>query len=499
MSILEENVFLEGEFKMISFFICLALLIGGYFTYGSLVDRTFGPDDRETPAVKINDGVDYMVLPQWKLFMIQLLNIAGLGPIFGALSGALWGPVVFLWITFGTIFAGAVHDYFSGMLSVRNEGASISEISGIYLGGAMKNVMRVFSVVLLIMVGTVFAVGPAGLIVTLFKNGGSTGIVTTTLFWLIIVLVYYFIATFISIDKIIGKIYPFMGLALIFMAVAVGGYLLYGGFTGKLYLEELTFDTMKNMHADPANNILFPMLFIVISCGAISGFHATQSPMMARCMTDEKYGRPIFYGAMISEGIVAMIWATAAMAYFGGAEGLNAAAEAGKTPAIIVDVICNSWLGRLGAIIAIVGVVVCPITSGDTAFRSMRLIIADALKFNQKPIKNRLIVSVPIFVVAYLLCNVDFSTIWKYVGIGNQVLATITLWTAATYLAKKGKAHWMMSLPATFLSIVCTTYFLIAPYKVGGLHLSPTISYPVGAIVGIGLFVLFITKITKNK
>ena len=290
-----------------------------------------------------------------------------------------------------------------------------------------------------------------------------------------------------------------MGLALIFMAVAVGGYLLYGGFTGKLYLEELTFDTMKNMHADPANNILFPMLFIVITSCAISGFHATQSPMMARCMTDEKYGRPIFYGAMISEGIVAMIWATAAMAYFGGAEGLNAAAEAGKTPAIIVDVICNSWLGRLGAIIAIVGVVVCPITSGDTAFRSMRLIIADALKFNQKPIKNRLIVSVPIFVVAYLLCNVDFSTIWKYVGIGNQVLATITLWTAATYLAKKGKAHWMMSLPATFLSIVCTTYFLIAPYKVGGLHLSPTISYPVGAIVGIGLFVLFITKITKNK
>ena len=317
--------------------------------------------------------------------------------------------------------------------------------------------------------------------------------------WLYVIFAYYILATLLPIDKIIGKIYPFMGLALIFMAVAVGSYLLYGGFSGKLYIEELTFDTMKNMHADPANNILFPMLFIVISCGAISGFHATQSPMMARCMTDEKYGRPIFYGAMISEGIVAMIWATAAMAYFGGAEGLNAAATAGKTPAIIVDAICNSWLGRFGAIIAIIGVVVCPITSGDTAFRSMRLIIADALKFNQKPIKNRLIVSIPIFIIAYLLCNVDFSTIWKYVGIGNQVLATITLWTAATYLAKKGKAHWMMSIPATFLSIVCTTYFLIAPYKVGGLYLSSSISYPIGAIVGIGLFVLFITKITKNK
>ena len=231
-----------------------------------------------------------------------------------------------------------------------------------------------------------------------------------------------------------------MGAALIFMAVSVGAYLLYGGFSGELVLENLTFDSMRNMHADPQHNILFPMLFIVISCGAISGFHATQSPMMARCMTDEKYGRPIFYGAMISEGIVAMIWATAAMAYFGGAEGLNAAATAGKTPAIIVDAICNSWLGRFGAIIAIIGVVVCPITSGDTAFRSMRLIIADALKFNQKPIKNRLIVSIPIFIIAYLLCNVDFSTIWKYVGIGNQVLATITLWTAATYLAKKRKS-----------------------------------------------------------
>jgi len=234
----------------------------------------------------------------------------------------------------------------------------------------------------------------------------------------------------------------------------------------------------------------------VISCGAISGFHATQSPMMARCMADEKYGRPIFYGAMICEGVVAMIWATAAMAYFDGVEGLNAA---GKTPAVIVNEICNSWLGRFGAIIAIIGVVVCPITSGDTAFRSMRLVVADALRFNQKPIRNRLLVSVPIFVVAYVLCNLDFSTIWKYVGIGNQVLATITLWTAATYLAKKGKAHWMMSLPATFLSVVCATYFLIAPHKVGGLFLSAEISYPVGVAVGLGLLVLFLWKVNGRK
>ena len=477
---------------MLTFIISIGLLIVAYFTYGKFVERFFGASSAiATPVKRLADGVDYHELKPWRIFVIQFLNIAGLGPIFGAILGAAYGPMAYVWIVIGCIFMGATHDYFSGMLSIRHDGTSLPDIVGKYLGNNVRKFMTFFTGFLLLAVGVSFVNGPADLL------GNLTNMSMTP--WLYVIFAYYILATLLPIDKIIGKIYPFMGLALIFMAVAVGGYLLYGGFTGKLYLEELTFDTMKNMHADPANNILFPMLFIVISCGAISGFHATQSPMMARCMTDEKYGRPIFYGAMISEGIVAMIWATAAMAYFGGAEGLNAAAEAGKTPAIIVDVICNSWLGRLGAIIAIVGVVVCPITSGDTAFRSMRLIIADALKFNQKPIKNRLIVSVPIFVVAYLLCNVDFSTIWKYVGIGNQVLATITLWTAATYLAKKGKAHWMMSLPATFLSIVCTTYFLIAPYKVGGLYLSPTISYPVGAIVGIGLFVLFITKITKNK
>lgn len=466
---------------MLTFIISIGLLIVAYFTYGKFVERFFGASSAiETPVKRLADGVDYHELKPWRIFVIQFLNIAGLGPIFGAILGAAYGPMAYVWIVIGCIFMGATHDYFSGMLSIRHDGTSLPDIVGKYLGNNVRKFMTFFTGFLLLAVGVSFVNGPADLL------GNLTNMSMTP--WLYVIFAYYILATLLPIDKIIGKIYPFMGLALIFMAVAVGGYLLYGGFSGKLYLEELTFDTMKNMHADPANNILFPMLFIVISCGAISGFHATQSPMMARCMTDEKYGRPIFYGAMISEGIVAMIWATAAMAYFGGAEGLNAAATAGKTPAIIVDAICNSWLGRLGAIIAIIGVVVCPITSGDTAFRSMRLIIADALKFNQKPIKNRLIVSIPIFIIAYLLCNVDFSTIWKYVGIGNQVLATITLWTAATYLAKKGKAHWMMSIPATFLSIVCTTYFLIAPYKVGGLYLSPSISYPIGAIVGIAPF-----------
>ena len=477
---------------MLTFIISIGLLIVAYFTYGKFVERFFGASSAiATPVKRLADGVDYHELKPWRIFVIQFLNIAGLGPIFGAILGAAYGPMAYVWIVIGCIFMGATHDYFSGMLSIRHDGTSLPDIVGKYLGNNVRKFMTFFTGFLLLAVGVSFVNGPADLL------GNLTNMSMTP--WLYVIFAYYILATLLPIDKIIGKIYPFMGMALIFMAVAVGGYLIYGGLSGQLYLEELTFDTMKNMHTDPANNILFPMLFIVISCGAISGFHATQSPMMARCMTDEKYGRPIFYGAMISEGIVAMIWATAAMAYFGGAEGLNTAATAGKTPAIIVDAICNSWLGRLGAIIAIIGVVVCPITSGDTAFRSMRLIIADALKFNQKPIKNRLIVSIPIFIIAYLLCNVDFSTIWKYVGIGNQVLATITLWTAATYLAKKAKAHWMMSIPATFLSIVCTTYFLIAPYKVGGLYLSPSISYPIGAIVGIGLFVLFITKITRNK
>ena len=477
---------------MLTFIISIGLLIVAYFTYGKFVERFFGASSAiATPVKRLADGVDYHELKPWRIFVIQFLNIAGLGPIFGAILGAAYGPMAYVWIVIGCIFMGATHDYFSGMLSIRHDGTSLPDIVGKYLGNNVRKFMTFFTGFLLLAVGVSFVNGPADLL------GNLTNMSMTP--WLYVIFADYILATLLPIDKIIGKIYPFMGMALIFMAVAVGGYLIYGGLSGQLYLEELTFDTMKNMHTDPANNILFPMLFIVISCGAISGFHATQSPMMARCMTDEKYGRPIFYGAMISEGIVAMIWATAAMAYFGGAEGLNTAATAGKTPAIIVDAICNSWLGRLGAIIAIIGVVVCPITSGDTAFRSMRLIIADALKFNQKPIKNRLIVSIPIFIIAYLLCNVDFSTIWKYVGIGNQVLATITLWTAATYLAKKGKAHWMMSIPATFLSIVCTTYFLIAPYKVGGLYLSPSISYPIGAIVGIGLFVLFITKITRNK
>lgn len=470
---------------MISFGVAILLLIAGYFLYGKFVERFFGASsDRMTPVKRMADGVDYQELKPWRIFVIQFLNIAGLGPIFGAILGAAYGPAAYLWIVFGCIFTGAVHDYFSGMLSVRHDGMSLPDMVGKYLGNGMKRFMVVFTGFLLLAVGVSFVNGPADLLANL------TG--WKMMFWLYVIFAYYILATLLPVNKIIGKIYPFMGAALIFMALGVGGAMVYRALAGELTLTELTFSQLRNMHADPDNNLLFPMLFVVISCGAISGFHATQSPMMARCMTDEKYGRPIFYGAMIAEGIVALIWATAAMAYFGGAEGLNVAAGAGKTPAIIVNEICNSWLGRLGAVIAVMGVVVCPITSGDTAFRSMRLIVADALQFSQKPIRNRLLISVPIFMVAYFLCNFDFSTLWKYVGISNQVLATITLWAGAAYLAGKGKSHGMLSLPAMFLTAVCVTYFMAAPYKVGGFHLNPAGSYTAGIVAAVAAMGCFI-------
>ena len=493
---------------MISFFICLALLIGGYFTYGSLVDRTFGPDDRETPAVKINDGVDYMVLPQWKLFMIQLLNIAGLGPIFGALSGALWGPVVFLWITFGTIFAGAVHDYFSGMLSERNEGASISEISGIYLGGTMKNVMRVFSVVLLIMVGTVFAVGPAGLIQLLFSNGGSTGILTNKLFWLVLILVYYFIATFLSIDKIIGKIYPVFGICLIIMAVGVA----VGIFTKGYVIPEI-WNNFTNMH--PQGTPIWSFMFITVACGAISGFHATQSPLMARCMKSEKQGHFVFYGAMVCEGVIALIWAAAGCALYtitdGKMAGLAEALAAGQSAAIY-DV-CAKTMGGVGIALAMIGVVICPVTSGDTAFRSARLTLADWLKIDQDSYANRLKLCIPVLGVGAFLGIgnamgfINYTVIWRYFSWTNQTLAMIVLWAASMYLFKEKKNYWITAVPATFMSAVSSTYFILAPECLGGLLNAKTaegatiyntaVAYPIGIIFAIAMLAVFLHATKK--
>lgn len=477
---------------MITFFAAVALLLLGYFLYGKFVEKYFGASSKiVTPAKRLADGVDYKEMKTWRIFVIQFLNIAGLGPIFGAIMGAAYGPVAYLWIVVGCIFMGASHDYFSGMLSIRNDGMSAPDMVGKYLGKGVKRFLLVFTSLLLIAVGSSFVTGPADLIASLTH--------WNKLIWLYVIFGYYIIATLLPIDKIIGKIYPFMGAVLLFMAAGIAIVMVIKGLSGDIVMAELTPANIKNFHSNPGSNILIPMLFIVISCGAISGFHSTQSPLMARCLSDEKYGRPVFYGAMICEGIVALIWATAAMAYFGGPDGLNAAADAGKTPAIIVNEICNSWLGKVGAVIAIIGVVVCPLSSGDTAFRSLRLIVADALKYNQRPIKNRLIISIPIFIVAYLTCTFDFSTIWKYVGIGNQMLATIILWTAATYLVKAGKNHLIMSIPATFLTFICVCYFMIAPHKAGGLFLPHALSYACGIAAALGLLIFFLVRCRKIK
>ncbi len=477
---------------MITFLIAIAALVAGYFVYGKFIDRFFGSDkNRATPATVKADGIDYKVLSPWRIFIIQFLNIAGLGPIFGAVLGAAYGPVAYLWIVIGCIFMGATHDYMSGMLSIRNGGKSLPDIVGQFLGNNIKKVMIFFTGILLMAVGASFVNGPAGLLANLTD--------TNMTIWLYIVFAYYIIATLLPIDKIIGKIYPFMGAALLFMAIGIGIMIVVKWFSGEIQMVELTAETFKNYRNNANEYMIIPTLFIVISCGAISGFHATQSPMMARCMSNEKYGRPIFYGAMIAEGIVACIWATAAMAFFNGPEGLNLANAEGATPAIIVDKICNSWLGSIGAVVAIIGVVICPITSGDTAFRSLRLIFADALNYDQKRIKNRLMICIPIFIVAYILCNVSFSTLWNYVGIGNQVLATITLWTCATYFASVKKPHWLMSVPATFLTFICTCFFLVAPVKDGGFNLDPIIGYVAGGVVAAIIMALFLRFAAKQR
>ncbi len=470
---------------MISFFVCLVLLIGGYFVYGKLVENTFAPDDRETPAVRINDGVDYVVMPQWKLFLVQLLNIAGLGPIFGAMQGALWGPVVFLWITFGTIFAGGVHDYFSGMLSIRNDGASISEVCGIYLGNTMKNIMRIFSVVLLVMVGTVFAVGPAGLIVTLLTNNGMTGAITNTELWLWIILAYYFIATFLSIDAIIGRIYPIFGICLIIMAIGV----IFGIFTNSAYTIPEIWTHFGNMHPD--GKPIWAFMFITVACGAISGFHSTQSPLMARCMKSEKQGHFVFYGAMVAEGVIALIWAAAGCSIYEVTGRLNtglSAILANGQSAAIYDV-CVKTMGTAGVALAMIGVVACPITSGDTAFRSARLVLADWFKIDQNDMKKRLILCVPLLAVGAFVGHLDYTIVWRYFSWTNQTLAMIVLWTASMYLFRNKKNFWITAVPATFMSAVSMTYFFSADEC---LHLSTTIAYPIGIILAacfLGIFI----------
>ena len=480
---------------MITFILSIILLVAGYFVYGKIVERYLGVDpSRKTPAYEKADGVDFTPMPTWKVFVIQFLNIAGLGPIFGAVTGAAFGPAAYIWIVVGCIFMGAVHDFFAGMMSIQNGGVNMPDLTSKYLGKRMKGLMNFVVIFLLMAVGVSFVIGPSGLMQNL------TGIDKEI--WLYVIFGYYIIATLLPVDKIIGSIYPFMGAVLLFMALGVGIMLVVGDLNGSHEMVELTPAMLRNWHFNPEGNLIIPMMFIVISCGAISGFHATQSPMMARCLKNEKYARPVFYGAMIAEGIVALIWATAAIAYCGGPEGLNNAMTSVGTEidgvivknaqaADLVDLICRSWLGKVGAVIAILGVVICPITSGDTAFRSLRLSLADLLKYDQKPVVKRLLICLPIFVIAFFFCKVDFSTAWSYLGIANQTLAALVMWTGAAYLIGKGKPHWMCSVPATFLTFVCVCFIMISPL---GLHLQPIVGYVTGIVCALAAFVFCIFK-----
>jgi carbon starvation protein CstA len=471
---------------MITFLISLAILLAGYIFYSKYLERLMEVDpNRPTPAVSMSDGVDFVPMPWWRVLLIQFLNIAGLGPIFGAIAGALWGPVAFVWIVLGTVFAGAVHDYFSGMLSVRHNGLSITEIIGIYLGNITKQVMRVFTVVLLVLVGVVFISGPAGILANLTPDSLHFR------FWVWAIFIYYILATMLPIDKIIGKIYPIFGLALVFMALSLIVALIVKGYT----LPELTAENWQNFHYDKANFPIFPMLFITIACGAISGFHATQSPLMARCLKNEKEGRKVFYGAMVIEGVVALIWAAISMSFFGGMRELGEVMVAQNgNAAWVVNEISNSLLGKFGAILAILGVVAAPITSGDTAFRSARLTIGDLLRFNQKPIKNRLIITIPLFAIGFMLTKINFDVVWRYFAWSNQTLATVVLWTITVYLLQKKKPYWITLLPALFMTSVVTTYIMLAPE---GFALSKPISYGTGFLTTVAVLIFFV--IYKKK
>ncbi|MFZ5429252.1 MAG: carbon starvation protein A [Bacteroidota bacterium] len=459
---------------MVTLIISVIVLLLGYFLYSRYLERVFGADGkRQTPAISMPDGVDYLPLPWWKAFLIQFLNIAGLGPIFGAIAGAMWGPVAYLWIVLGALFAGATHDYFSGMLSIKHKGLSITEIVGIYMGQFTKQFMRAFTVLLMVMVGTVFIMGPAKIL------AGITPGFATMSFWVWVVFCYYVLATMMPIDKIIGRFYPVFGFALMFMAISLVLALFAKGF----HIPELNLENFKNIHNNAEKFPIFPMLFITIACGAISGFHATQSPLMARCLTNEKQGRKVFYGAMITEAVVALIWATIAMSFFGGIGELNSVMVEHKgNAAWVVNEVANSLLGKFGAVLALLGVVAAPITSGDTAFRSARLIVADFLKLKQGPVKNRLMVSVPLFAVGLLLTQVNFDIIWRYFAWSNQTLATVVLWTITVYLATEKKNYWITLLPALFMTMVVSVYLMLAPE---GLSLSKAFSYSIGALITI--------------
>ncbi len=439
------------DITMITFLLCLAALITAYFTYGKYLERLADTDPSSpTPCKRLADGVDYLELPRWRVFLIQLLNIAGTGPIFGAILGACFGPVAFLWICLGGIFFGAMHDFLSGMMIVRDDGRSLPEMLGLYLGPGMKAAVRWFSVALLILVGAVFVLSPAQLLTSLVS-----GIDLSV--WVWIILAYYIVATILPIDKVIGKCYPVFGAALIIMALGLLAVVLFEGYP----VPELNF---HNYQPHPDAVPIIPTLFITIACGAISGFHATQSPLMARCVGNEKQCRSVFYGSMISESIIALIWAAIAMAFFGGVDQLNASlAQHSNNPAWVVDIISRTTLGKVGAILAILGVVAAPITSGDTAFRSARLVIADMFNIDQKPLYKRFAICIPIFIIGYTITLVNFDIVWRYFAWSNQALAAVTLWAIVIWLKSRGKNLYVALIPA-----ICMTYIIISYVFISG-------------------------------
>lgn len=465
---------------MLFFFLCVALLITGYFTYGVFVEKIFGPNPAATtPALSKADGVDYVSMSTPKVFLVQLLNIAGLGPIFGPILGALWGPSALLWIVFGSILGGAVHDYFSGMLSVRYGGESVPSVVGRELGGVFRQFMNYFSVILLLLVGVVFVTGPAALMVKL------TG--WNLMSWVVIIFAYYFLATIMPIDKIIGRLYPFFGALLLFMTFGLMIALIVSP-------DHHFFPT--GLDFAPAQPGMWPVMFITIACGAVSGFHSTQSPLMARCIKNEKNGRFVFYGAMIAEGVIALIWATLSLSYYDGTAGLREALGPSSASPVVVDQVSRGLLGTFGGVLAILGVVILPITSGDTAFRAARLIIAEYIKIPQLKATTRLAIAVPLFALGIALSQVNFGIIWRYFGWANQTLAMVMLWAAAAWLARNGKLHWIATIPATFMTAVSFTYIL--QDKIG-FRLSTSLSIPIGIVCAVAAFVAFMIFIRVNK
>jgi len=470
---------------MITFLVCLALLVTAYFVYGRYLEKLADVDtERKTPVERLEDGVDYIRLPRWRVFLIQLLNIAGTGPIFGAILGACFGPVAFLWITLGGIFFGAMHDFLSGMMIMRHDGRSLPEIIGIYLGVSTRAVVRVFSIILMVLVGAVFILSPAALLSSMVPAVGKN-------IWVWIILVYYILATMLPVDKVIGKVYPIFGIALVAMAVGLFGVLM----TGEYRITELT--TLHNFQLDPKALPIIPTLFITIACGAISGFHATQSPLMARCITNEKKCRSVFYGSMIAESIIALIWAAIAMAFFNGPALLGEQlAQHGGNAAWAVDVISNTTLGKAGAILALLGVVVAPITSGDTAFRGARLIVADMFNIDQRPILKRFAVCIPLFIAGYLITLINFDIVWRYFAWANQSLAAVVLWTIYVWLARRKRNYWVALIPAVSMTFVVTCFVFVSPQFFGIEN--RIIAFALSALTTLGLWLLANIRVNQK-